>query len=79
MGEILEVKYEGPEDPEQMKKIIDAVVKAYQDRVLMTERMAQAASDTDLEKVLVNIYKGIKEKLNEYERSATTLRNKANR
>ena len=35
-GEILEIRYEGKEDAEQMAKVVDAVVDAYQDKVLLS-------------------------------------------
>jgi polysaccharide biosynthesis transport protein len=51
-GEILEVRYEGEEDPEEMRKVVDAVVAAYQDKVLLQDRIVMAATRADLETVL---------------------------
>lgn len=50
-GEILEVRYEGEEDPDQMKKVVDAVVQAYKDKVLYQDRIISAATRSDLEAV----------------------------
>ncbi len=62
-GEILEVKYEGEEDPEQMKAVIDAIVKAYQDKVLLQERLMAASTQTDLKIVLGDAKKRLEEQL----------------
>ncbi|HEX6963540.1 MAG TPA: hypothetical protein VF175_16855, partial [Lacipirellula sp.] len=50
-GEILEVRYDGEEDYDQMKKIVDAVVQAYKDKVLYQDRIMSAATRSDLEAV----------------------------
>jgi polysaccharide biosynthesis transport protein len=53
-GEILEVRYEGEEDPDQMVKVVDAIVKAYQDKVLLQERLTAASTQSDLQTVLAD-------------------------
>jgi capsular exopolysaccharide synthesis family protein len=51
-GEILEVKYEGEEDALQMEKVVGAVVKAYQDKVLFQDKLLAASTQRDLSTVL---------------------------
>lgn len=53
-GEILEVRYEGDEDPAQMVMVIDAVVKAYQEKVLLQDRLKIASTQSDLKTVLAD-------------------------
>ncbi|RIK74138.1 MAG: hypothetical protein DCC67_16970, partial [Planctomycetota bacterium] len=62
-GEILEVRYEGKEDPVQMEKVIDAVVNAYRDQVLFKERLQATATHEDLKVVLDAKEKELEEKL----------------
>ncbi len=64
-GEILEVRYEGDEDPNQMVKVIDAVVKAYQDKVLLQDRLTSASTQTDLKQVLADTKTRVEKQLNE--------------
>ena len=62
-GEILEVRYEGEEDPEQMKSVVDAVVKAYQEKVLLTERLMAKSTQDDLKIVLTDTKKRLEQQL----------------
>lgn len=64
-GEILEVRYEGDEDPDQMVKVIDAVVKAYQEKVLLQDRLTSASTQTDLKQVLADTQTRVEKQLNE--------------
>jgi uncharacterized protein involved in exopolysaccharide biosynthesis len=61
-GEILEVRYEGQEDPDQMKKVVDAVVQAYKDKVLYQDRIMSAATRSDLEAVARSTQDRLQEK-----------------
>jgi capsular exopolysaccharide synthesis family protein len=63
-GEILEVNYEGEEDPDQMKAVVDGVVKAYQDKVLLQERVMAASTQADLKIVLTDAKKRLEAQLN---------------
>jgi polysaccharide biosynthesis transport protein len=58
-GEILEVRYEGQEDAEEMKKVVDAIVDAYKAKVLLQDRLMSAATRDDLEVV----FRSTKERL----------------
>jgi capsular exopolysaccharide synthesis family protein len=60
---ILEVRYEGEESPEDMKKIVDAVIKSYQDNVLMRERVTRSATQNDLRIILNEVKDELKRKL----------------
>jgi succinoglycan biosynthesis transport protein ExoP len=51
-GEILEIRYEGEEDAVQMEKVVEAVVKAYQDKVLFQDKLLAVATQDDLRRVL---------------------------
>jgi succinoglycan biosynthesis transport protein ExoP len=68
---VLEVKYEGEEDPEDMKKIVDAVVDVYMNTVLFEERLEKRATQDDLRRVLEGVKTERKEKLEELNRLAT--------
>jgi capsular exopolysaccharide synthesis family protein len=69
-GEILEVRYEGDADPDQMVKVIDEVVKAYQEKVLISDRIAAEATQIDLATVLGTIKTRLSSLLKEYETKA---------
>lgn len=76
-GEILEVRYEGDEDPNQMVMVIDAVVKAYQEKVLLQDRLQVATTQSDLRTVLADTktrLEGQLKELKEQAESAGTLR-----
>lgn len=51
-SQILEVRYEGEEDPEQMVKVIQAIVDSYRENVLMNDRLLAVATQDDLQIVL---------------------------
>jgi len=76
-GEILEVSYKGDEDPNQMVMVIDAVVKAYQDKVLLQDRLQVASTQSDLRTVLGETKTRLEGQLKELEaqqKSSGTLR-----
>jgi succinoglycan biosynthesis transport protein ExoP len=62
---ILELSYVGEENPEDMKKVVDAVVKSYKDNVLMQERLTSSATHDDLSRVFASIRDELQRKLNE--------------
>lgn len=72
-GEILEVRYEGEEDPDQMVKVVDAVVKAYQDKVLLQDRLLAASTQADLKYVLTDTKKRLESQLNDLAARAKSL------
>jgi capsular exopolysaccharide synthesis family protein len=51
-GEILEVRYEGDQNPDDMVKIVNAVIAAYRDKVLWQDRLLAASTRDDLGTVL---------------------------
>jgi succinoglycan biosynthesis transport protein ExoP len=62
---VLEIAYEGEEDPADMVKIVDAVVEAYKNKVLNEDRLMQAATREDLGVVLVGVRQSLQKKLEE--------------
>jgi polysaccharide biosynthesis transport protein len=72
-GEILEVRYDGEEDPEDMKRVVNAVIKAYQDDILYKERTRASATRLQLSKLYMEVKKELREKFDEYEKLATQL------
>jgi succinoglycan biosynthesis transport protein ExoP len=52
---ILELSYVGEESSEDMKKIVDAVVRSYKDNVLMQERLTALTTQDDLTRVFGTI------------------------
>jgi len=51
-GEILEVAYQGDQDPDDMVKIVDAVISTYKEKVLLKDRLARQSTRDDLKTVL---------------------------
>lgn len=72
-GEILEVRYEGEEDPDQIVKVVDAVVKAYQDKVLLQDRLLAASTQADLKQVLADTKKRLETRLNQLKEQQAAL------
>ena len=66
-GEILEVRYDGEEDPEEMKKIVDAVIDAYMRDVLYKERTQVSENRLQLAKLHQEVKRELREKLDDYE------------
>ena len=65
-GQVLMVKYEGDENPEEMKTIIDAVVASYLDEVVAKKRISRDESHRSMEgmhKQLVDELRGKIEKV----------------
>lgn len=69
-SEILEVKYVGDQDPEQMKAIINAVVEAYQEKVLLQERLMAASTQSDLKIVLTDAKKRLEQQMTDLQAMA---------
>jgi polysaccharide biosynthesis transport protein len=67
---ILEVRYDGDEDPAQMCQVIDAVVQSYKDNVLMTDQTQQVATQDDLKIVLGQVKRELEKKLDELKQMA---------
>ncbi len=62
---ILEVRYEGDESPDDMIKVIDAVVKSYKDNVLRQDKETQLATRDDLTAVLATVKDDLKKKMDQ--------------
>ena len=43
------LKYEGEENPEDMKKVVDAVIDAYQNEVVAAERISKSEATRSME------------------------------
>lgn len=72
-GEILEVKYEGEEDPEQMKKVIDGIIDAYIEEVANTKRIEQVDVIDKLKELHADTSRDLQEKFEEYNELAEEL------
>ncbi|BBO30720.1 tyrosine-protein kinase domain-containing protein [Lacipirellula parvula] len=72
-GEILEVRYEGEEDADQMVKVVDAVVKAYQEKVLLQDRLLAASTQADLRQVLSDTNKRLETRLNDLKEQSAKM------
>jgi capsular exopolysaccharide synthesis family protein len=70
-GEILEVKYDGEEDAEQMRRIVDEVVKAYQNKVLFQDKTVAASTQHDLAIVLEQTKTQLQKNLDKLKQSMT--------
>lgn len=62
---ILEVRYDGDEDPAQMCLVIDAVVQSYKDNVLRDEATRRVATQDDLTVVLGQVKRELEKKLDD--------------
>jgi succinoglycan biosynthesis transport protein ExoP len=72
-GEILEIRYEGEEDADQMVKVVDAVVAAYQDKVLYQERVLSSATRDDLTTVSESTQKRLQGQLEKLEQKMASM------
>jgi capsular exopolysaccharide synthesis family protein len=70
---ILEVRYEGDEDPEDMKKVIDAVVQSYKENVLMQDRLTTSTTRDDLKLVLAQVKRDLEKKLSDLKNKSTIM------
>ncbi len=60
-GEIMEVRFDGEEDPEEIMKIVDAVIESYTFEVIHKERTRSSETRESMEK----LHKQLKEELEE--------------
>jgi capsular exopolysaccharide synthesis family protein len=65
-GEILEVRYDGEEDPEEMKKVVDAVIAAYEREVLHAERIKSNETRSNLGKLHNEVVRKLQDKFDKY-------------
>ncbi|MCH2114638.1 MAG: polysaccharide biosynthesis tyrosine autokinase [Pirellulales bacterium] len=73
MGEILEVRYDGEENAEEMVKIVDSVVKAYQKEISDTKSLQNKVVVEKLEQLHREQSKELEDKLDEYNKLIETL------
>ncbi len=76
-GEILEVKYEGDADPDDMVKVINAIISAYKDKVLLQDRLLSASTRDDLATVLEQTRSDLERDMNSL-KEKSTVNNYAN-
>lgn len=72
-GEILEIRYSGDENPEEMKKIINAVIDSYKKEVLYTELARSSETRDSLSEMHKKIAAELEEKLGRYQKIAESL------
>ncbi len=72
-GEILKVSFDGEEDPEQMMKIIDAVIKSYEYEVLHKERTQKGETHDSLDKLHKELVAELQEKMDRYQNLSKEL------
>ncbi|MDZ4657777.1 MAG: polysaccharide biosynthesis tyrosine autokinase [Bythopirellula sp.] len=66
-SKILMLKYEGQENPEDMKKVVDAVIAAYQNDVVFADRTSKIEMHNSMEKLHAEINEQLKEKIDRVE------------
>jgi succinoglycan biosynthesis transport protein ExoP len=62
-SKILMLKYEGEENPDDMKQVVDAVVKAYENEVVFAERARKSATHRDMKVLFDQLNTELKEKV----------------
>ncbi len=62
-SKILMLKYEGEENPEEMKKVVDAVIDAYQQEVVAAARISQSEAHRSMEVLFKQINQQLREKI----------------
>ncbi len=62
-SKILMLKYEGEENPEELKKVVDAVINAYKNDVVMAARVSRAETHKSMDKLHQEIQAQLKEKI----------------
>jgi len=65
-GEILEVRYDGEEKPEEMEKIVDAVIAAYDSEVLNKRRIMSNETRSSLSKLQDEVKRELQDKMDKY-------------
>ncbi len=72
-GEILEIRYDGGEDPREMVKVVDAVVDAFRNEVLYTGRARASETRDKLIEFHKQEAKKLRGKMDQYEKLAQSL------
>lgn len=72
-GEILKVSFDGDEDPEQMMKVVDAVIEAYKHEVLYKERTQKSETRDSLERLHKELVAELQEKMDKYQNLSKEL------
>ena len=67
-GDLMLIKYDGEEDPAEMQKVVDAIVKSYIDEAVYREQQVSKEARNSLDLVLRELQGRLKQKMNEYER-----------
>lgn len=68
-SEVLEIRYDGPEEKEEMKKIVNSVCEAFQEKILDEERDKRQTELTNLR----GLHKGVKDELEQLTKDYDTL------
>ena len=66
-GEILEVRIDGEEDPEELKKLVDAVIEAYTNEVIWNERTRASVTRESLQELHKELRAELAEKMEKFE------------
>ncbi len=66
-GEMLSVRYDGEEDSEEMKKVVDAVIAAYEGEVLGKKRMQDAEMQKNLAELHQDLFDELRGKIDKYQ------------
>lgn len=72
-GEILELRYDGEEDPDEMKKVVDSVIDAYENEVLYVANMADQETLERLTQLHRELQKELEDKVTRYTRLSSEL------
>jgi polysaccharide biosynthesis transport protein len=72
-SKILMLKYEGEENPEEMKKVVDAVIDAYQQEVVAAARISQSEAHRSMEVLFKQINQQLREKIDRKQTLAKEL------
>ena len=72
-GEILEVRFDGSEDPEEIKKVVDSVINAYQQEVLWKERARSSETRESLAKLHKQLVSELQEKVDRFQNLSKEL------
>ena len=72
-GEILEVRFDGEEDPEEIKKVVDAVIDAYRNEVVYKERTRSSETRESLEKLHKQLVAELQEKVDKFQNLSKEL------
>lgn len=72
-SKILMIKYEGQENPEELKKVVDAVVDAYMSEIVNGEKIRKNESHKGMERLYSDVTKDLKEKIERQQTLAKEL------